>query len=62
MNYKIVTVVKGALSSLQIAINQLEGEVNKLMEQGWKPVGGVHLIESSTHWAAQAMIKDLPED
>lgn len=62
IEYQVVTVVKGALSSLQIAINLLEEKVNKLIEEGWKPLGGVHLIESSTHWASQTMIRESPEE
>lgn len=44
-------------------IGELEEEVNGLMEEGWKPLGGVCVTnitdnDGTTSWYAQAMIRE----
>jgi len=53
MEYKIVLAYTGDIGS---SIWQLEGEVNTLIQQGWKPMGGICI--SSVGGFIQAMVND----
>jgi hypothetical protein len=44
-------------------VEGLEKEVNKLLAEGWKPIGGIHSlswkVSNATYWAiCQAMTKE----
>lgn len=55
MQYKVVTAHQQFMYD---AIRELEKEVNKLIRDGWKPVGGVSITQDQYFRAAQAMGKE----
>jgi len=62
MKYRIIKkTVRGGLDKY---IRELETEVNRLMEDGWQPLGGVSNAPSAIGYSSyiQAMIREEPGD
>ena len=56
MQYKVVY---GYAITFQEAFQNIEGEVNQLLQAGWKPLGNLSVIDKRNgyHLAYQAMVK-----
>lgn len=62
MKYKVVTVSGGALTSEKKMVEKLEAEVNQMIADGWRPVGGFSATATGSSngisFVFQAMTKD----
>ena len=59
MDYKIVQATI-LFNDVVKAMAKLEKQVNELIKDGWKPLGGISSVIGGT--LIQAMIKEEPED
>lgn len=63
LEYRIVFHSKSAFNNdAEKALNELAVKVNKLIEKGWKPIGGVCFKYTPATFATQAMIREESEE